>query len=365
MGKLLIVLGSLLAVAMVALVFPEGLGAVGLVAIVSALAVLAFRTYTDEKEFITNVFLIGLVLRLGFGIMVHIFELGSFFGNDAETYNRNGTALLDYWLGAIPATDQTLIRATSTILPGWGMSYLTAAIYLVLGKSIFTAQSFCAAVGAATAPMAYFCAQKIFNSKRVSKTSALLIAVFPSFIIWSSQLLKDGLIIFLLVTVMTMVLVLQEKFNYAALLFLILSLFGIVSLRFYIFYMVAIAVAVLAVAVAVIVLRRSWGSSLDPSVHPLSSAEDRPTPPARHSSVALAGPDAAAAECNRDGPAGHQEPTAAAPARPRLDVQDRRTLHSKPSRSMQGSRAAASVAARAPAFAAEALVAPKYAIKFA
>ncbi len=55
--------------------------------------------------------------------------------------------------------------------------------------------------------------------------------------------MKDGLIIFLLVLAMTMVLQLQERFNYAALLLLIFSMFGIFSLRFYIFYMVAIAVA--------------------------------------------------------------------------------------------------------------------------
>ncbi len=54
--------------------------------------------------------------------------------------------------------------------------------------------------------------------------------------------MKDGLIIFLLVLAMTMVLQLQEKFNYGALLLLLFSLFGILSLRFYIFYMVAIAV---------------------------------------------------------------------------------------------------------------------------
>jgi hypothetical protein len=36
---------------------------------------------------------------------------------------------------------------------------------------------------------------------------------------------------------------LQEKFNYAAIVLLIFSLFGIISLRFYIFYMVAVAVA--------------------------------------------------------------------------------------------------------------------------
>jgi 4-amino-4-deoxy-L-arabinose transferase-like glycosyltransferase len=103
--------------------------------------------------------------------------------------------------------------------------------------------SFCAVVGAATAPLVFFCSKKIFNNIRAAKTTALAIAVFPSFIIWSGQLLKDGLIIFLLVLTMTMVLQLQEKFSYISLALLIAALSGIVSLRFYIFYMVVIAVA--------------------------------------------------------------------------------------------------------------------------
>ena len=70
-----------------------------------------------------------------------------------------------------------------------------------------------------------------------------MVALFPAFIIWSSQLLKDGLIIFLLVLVMIMVMQLQEKFNYIAVGVLIFALFGILSLRFYIFYMVVISVA--------------------------------------------------------------------------------------------------------------------------
>jgi hypothetical protein len=55
--------------------------------------------------------------------------------------------------------------------------------------------------------------------------------------------MKDGLIIFLLVLAMTMVLQLQGKFNYAALVLLFVSIAGILTLRFYIFYMVAIAIA--------------------------------------------------------------------------------------------------------------------------
>ncbi len=85
--------------------------------------------------------------------------------------------------------------------------------------------------------MVYFCAQKVFQNNRVAKTSAFLVAFFPAFVIWSGQLLKDGLIVFLLVVSMTMILELQRKFSYKALLILFLSVAGILPLRFYIFYM--------------------------------------------------------------------------------------------------------------------------------
>src|SRR6185369_7792558 len=111
------------------------------------------------------------------------------------------------------------------------------------GKNMLAAQSFCGVIGAATAPMVYFCAKKLFANNRVARVSALAIAFFPSFIIWSGQLLKDGVVIFLLVVAMTMVLQLQEKFSYPAIVALLLALGGIVTIRFYIFYMVAIAVA--------------------------------------------------------------------------------------------------------------------------
>jgi hypothetical protein len=123
------------------------------------------------------------------------------------------------------------------------MNYLVASIYYLFGHNVFAAQSFCGLIGAATSPMVFFCSKRIFNNINVAKFSAIAVAVFPSFIVWSGQLLKDGLDIFFLVTTMTMVLQLQKKFTYSAMAVLIFSLIGILSLRFYIFYMVAIAVA--------------------------------------------------------------------------------------------------------------------------
>lgn len=222
---------------------PEWGMALVVAVIFSVAAVLTVRHFTEEKDFVTKIFLLALLLRLAFGILVHVYDLRTFFGGDALTYDFKGSRLAEYWAGHAFANDPDLLRARETSGSGWGMNYLVGALYTVFGKNILAAQTFCAVFGAATAPLVYFCSEKIFQNKRVSKFAAVSVAVFPAFVIWSSQLLKDGLIIFLLVLAMTMVLQLQERFNYAAVVLVVLSLGAIISLRFYIFYMVAIAVA--------------------------------------------------------------------------------------------------------------------------
>lgn len=239
-----LLLGCLLLAALCLFAIPvaEGAAALGLAGLMSGIAILLFRKYTDEKEFITTVFLAGLILRMGFGLVIHIFEWRTFFGGDALAYDANGWSLVEFWLGLNAETTSLLIQGNPESGAGWGMNYLTGVIYMIFGRNILAAQSFCAVVGAATAPMIYYCSKTIFGNLKVARFAALSIAIFPSFVIWSGQLLKDGLIIFLLVAAMTMVLQLQKKFSYAAIGFLIFSMVGILSLRFYIFYMVFIAV---------------------------------------------------------------------------------------------------------------------------
>lgn len=237
-----IILG-LIATAVLAIQVPDVLGAVIGVTIFSTIFYFINKAFSEEYEFLTKVFFAGLALRLAFGIFIYVFELQEFFGGDALTFSYKGGVIHDHWLGLVPAQAPELIRATTMAGPGWGIHYFVAAIYLVFGKNFLAAQSIAAVFGAATAPMVYFCAEKIFQNKRVAKLAAIGVAVFPAFIIWSGQLLKDGLITFLLVLAMIMVLSLQSRFNYFALIILILCLGGIISLRFYIFYMVAVAVA--------------------------------------------------------------------------------------------------------------------------
>ena len=225
------------------LVFPEGLVSTGLVFSLSFLIVFTIHKYkSEESRFLIKVFLGALLFRLAFGLFIHVFDLRGFFGGDALAYDLSGGQLADIWSGKVVTGNAFTQSALQMSGSGWGMNYLTGIIYFTLGKNIYTAQSFCAVIGAATAPLAYICAYDIFNNRKVGKVSALLVAFFPAFIIWSGQLLKDGVIVFLLVVIMIMVLRLQEKLSYSSVAILILAMFGIISLRFYIFYMVILAV---------------------------------------------------------------------------------------------------------------------------
>jgi len=225
-----------------AAVYPEGMTALLAISLLSALALFIFRKLSEERDFITKVFFAGLILRLLFGAFIYFFEFTDFFGGDALTYDYGGGQIAGYWLGTVPADDPWYIRSTSASTPGWGMFYFVGGIYWLLGKSFFTAQSICAVIGAATAPLIFLCSQRIYHNRNVAKFAAIAVGGPPSFVVWSGQLMKDGLIVFLLVLSVTLVLSLQEKFSYPAVILLMFTLFAVQSLRFYIFYMVAIAV---------------------------------------------------------------------------------------------------------------------------
>jgi len=230
------------AIGVCAVAFPEGVSAIVIVTILSATAISVFHRTTDEPQFITKLFFGALAVRIVLGIAIYLLDLSSFFGPDAETYHYRGGLVVDYWNGLVPGTLPEVVRFTATTGAGWGMHYLVAGIYFIVGKNALAAQALVWVAGAATAPLAYLCSGALFKNRRVAQVSAFAVALFPSFVLWSAQLVKDGLILFLLVLVMLMVLRLQERFRPIAVGILVLAMFGILSLRFYIFYMVAFAI---------------------------------------------------------------------------------------------------------------------------
>ncbi len=241
MNRLLIVIVSILAVGTSILMFPVGPPAALLWATLLA-AVLVFLSKQDDSEFLLKFFLIALILRTLASIGIYVFVLQDFFGPDSWTYDYLGNVMSHYWMGELPAEHPDVVRASGMTQSGWGIHYIVGAIYLVTGQNQLAIQFFCAVIGAATSPITYLCAKEIFSNKRVARISAIIVAFSPSLILWSSQGLKDGIIVFFLVLSVLNVIKLQKKFNYLSFILLMISLLGIISLRFYIFYMLVAAI---------------------------------------------------------------------------------------------------------------------------
>ncbi|HVF67291.1 MAG TPA: glycosyltransferase family 39 protein [Pyrinomonadaceae bacterium] len=193
----------------------------------------------DQRGYLLKIFVGGLLVRAAVGTLINAFRLQDFFGGDALTYDLFGNALLDSWRNGLPVND---VKDWAAGGGGWGMLYLVAGVYGVTGQNMLAVQLFNSIVGAATAPVIYLCARHIFHNVRVAKVAAFAVAFYPSLVLWSSQGLKDGPIVFLLALAMLATLKLGDRVSALHVGLLVLTMFAIFSLRFYVFYMLTAAV---------------------------------------------------------------------------------------------------------------------------
>src|SRR5829696_221820 len=241
MNALLVLLALALAVG-VSLMFPaEGSSAVVLCAALAALAGAVVSRHQTQARFLLQVFGGAVLIRVAVGALIYFFRLQEFFGGDAFTYDYHGTLYRAFWTGELSYGFYDRLLGVY-VYRNWGMGYTVGAIYLLLGRNLLAVQFFNAVVGAATAPVIFLCARQIFQNVRVAKVAALAVAFYPSLVLWSSQGLKDGPIVFLLALSMLATLKLGERLSARYVIILVLSMFAIFSLRFYVFYMLAAAV---------------------------------------------------------------------------------------------------------------------------
>jgi hypothetical protein len=191
-----------------------------------------------DREFLLQVFISALLVRVVLASAIFILRLQGFFGGDALTYDHQGHLLSLVWQGQLNYEE----FARGNLENFLGMPYLVASIYWVAGRNMLAVQLFNAVLGAATVPVVYICTQRIFQNVRAARLAALLVAFYPSLILWSSQGLKDAPIVFLLTVTMLTTLKLGEKFDAKYLAALLFSLLGLLSLRFYVFYIMIVAV---------------------------------------------------------------------------------------------------------------------------
>ena len=208
----------------------------------AALATVGIFQIKDERRFLFRLFVSALLIRILVGTLIYGFRLQEFFGGDALTYDYFGHALVKVWEGNKSYQGAIDVFSGGGASSGWGMLYMVGVIYKIIGRNMLAVQYVNSILGAVTAPLAFLIAMEIFPNRRVGRACALLSAFFPSLVLWSCQGLKDGPIVFLLAISMLATLKLGNRFNFKYLVALALALCGLLTLRFYVFYIVVLAV---------------------------------------------------------------------------------------------------------------------------
>jgi len=196
-----------------------------------------------DGRFLLRLFVAGLIARIVVSLAIFAFRGQEFFGGDALTYDFFGNAQLLGWGGDTYYQSVANQFVRSGEGSGWGMVYVVAAVYGIVGRNLLAVQLMNAVLGAATSVVIYLCAQHVFQNSRVARIAGLAVAFYPSLVLWSAQGLKDGPIVFCLAIAILATLRLGEKLSLKYILVLVTVLLGLVALRFYVFYMICVAIA--------------------------------------------------------------------------------------------------------------------------
>jgi hypothetical protein len=204
-----------------------------------------FYAYKSEVEgsFLLRLFVAGLIVRIVVGTAIFVFRGQDFFGGDALTYDFFGAAQLQGWFGDKYSQALANQFVQSGEGSGWGMVYVVAAVYGLIGRNMLAVQLMNSVFGAATAVVIYLCAHQVFKNLRVARIAGIAVAFYPSLVLWSAQGLKDGPIVFLLAMAILCTLKLGEKLSMKYIVVLVCALLGLIALRFYVFYMISVAIA--------------------------------------------------------------------------------------------------------------------------
>ena len=216
-----------------------------LLAIVGSLMLLVTRRNKSTLRFQVRLFLVAFAARAAMSVVIYQFGLVRFLGDEDSSgwfagvslryeWTRRGIALLD-----LPSV---LIGAFEGHHQGYG--YLLGALfYITDAPSRLPAAALNCFFGALTVVLAYRIARALF-SEWVAVRVAWFACLFPSLIIWSSQTVKEPVVILLeMVALYGCVNLKLSGFSLKYILLCGLAIVLIIPFRFYAAYIAGAAIA--------------------------------------------------------------------------------------------------------------------------
>ncbi len=169
-----------------------------------------------ERQYLISIFLVALGLRILVSTLVHALLPPGYFAPDEVGTLLNGKMIAESWSGnAIPQG-----------LHG-GIYDIAASVFYIFGYKpniLFLLANF---LGAMTVLNAYFITRRLFN-KQSARYSAIVVAILPSLVLWSSMPLKDVYSEFFITSIIHLTLRVKERLRISNVM-LILGLIALVG----------------------------------------------------------------------------------------------------------------------------------------
>jgi 4-amino-4-deoxy-L-arabinose transferase-like glycosyltransferase len=193
----------------------------------------------SESRFLARTYLQTLVLRCAVGVLLNAAvgsqQFANYFWGDSSTYDGAGYYLALAWRGDMPYNPYRM-----SAVSGYGFVHVVAFVYYFFGRNRLLVQFLNATIGAVSVLVIYAIARRLFDD-RVARWAALFTAFFPQMIFWSCAIYKDPLILLCIATSIYALIRLRERLSPGYLLLFVAATLALMTLRFYVFYMVAFA----------------------------------------------------------------------------------------------------------------------------
>jgi hypothetical protein len=191
-----------------------------------------------ERAFLAKVVLWAFLVRAAVSLALHVTDWWQYLGADEGTFDDNGRVFYLFLRGDLPVSIGTHLGAHDEV----AYPYLVGALYFAFGVSKFLPLLLNCVVGAALVYPIHALAGR-FGGRAAARRAALLVAFFPSLVLWSALMVRDVWALLFIAGALFFADRLRRHLALRDLVGLVVCAGALSFFRSYIFFIVVVAIA--------------------------------------------------------------------------------------------------------------------------
>jgi hypothetical protein len=174
----------------------------------------------------------ALWLRIFAAVAIYVLLPLGYFTPDENNYSIGGDLLAQYWRGEFPFEPYS----SASNMEGKGYFFLVAALYLPFGKFVLFPKLLNAWIGSLAVLELFRLTRLISGSDTAALRAAKFMAYFPSMILWSSQMIRDVWVQWLLIRLAREVVELKGRIIVSRIFSIVALIWLLTQFRAYLLY---------------------------------------------------------------------------------------------------------------------------------